>query len=560
MIVWDNGSVAEVAAALDRLAGGPGAGPPQRGEPRLRARQQPRPRPRDRRRRGLPQQRHHRPARLARPAARRRWPTTTCSAPSRCCSTRAASIQSAGRRLPHLRRAAARVPRRASRSRTPYGVEGLRFHALTGAALALRVRRRGARCAASTRSSPTAWRTSTSATGWRGAARRATSGSSPRRRWCTTSRGTPGRYDKHLANRARLPRPLAARASTPRDDAALWATRGLRVVDHEVGPARHGEPPRLRVPRPVLVREARLQVSERTRLRWAIKNPAPAGAGRRALGRHPLRRRRWPRALRDHGQEVVVDRRPEWDRRHRPPRRRRAGAARAGPPRPEPRAGLAALGDLAPRATSPPRRRTATTGCSPPARPWAERRARDWALRDRAAAAGHRPRAVPPRRRRPGHRRPGALRRQLAPPAAPGRPRRARGGPPARGVRRPVVRPGPRRGGPRPVDPQRRRSPRRTRSAGRGPQRPPRRHARRRVRLQPALRRRRQRRPGHHRPGRRAGRAVRPLGPGLRDPRRPAPGWPPSPTPTPSSATSPPAVPPPTGSAPSTPSPPAPPA
>ncbi|HET6940174.1 MAG TPA: glycosyltransferase [Nocardioides sp.] len=123
---------------------------------------------------------------------------------------------------------------------------------------------------------------------------------------------TPGRYDKHLANR-RIYLDRWQRVVAPRDDAALWATRGLRVVDHEVGPARHGEPPRLRVPRPVLVREVRLQVTEQARLRWAIKNAAPAGPGGERWGDTHFASA-LAVALRDEGQEVVVDRRPEWDR------------------------------------------------------------------------------------------------------------------------------------------------------------------------------------------------------------------------------------------------------
>lgn len=123
---------------------------------------------------------------------------------------------------------------------------------------------------------------------------------------------TAGRYDKHLANRA-LYLDRWQRVVAPRDDADLWATRGLRVVDHEIGPARHGEPPRLRVPKPVLVREARLQVTESTRLRWAIKNAAPAGPGGERWGDTHFTSS-LAAALREHGQEVVVDRRPEWDR------------------------------------------------------------------------------------------------------------------------------------------------------------------------------------------------------------------------------------------------------
>ena len=123
---------------------------------------------------------------------------------------------------------------------------------------------------------------------------------------------TPGRYDKHLANRS-VYLGRWQRATEPRDDAALWGTRGLRVVDHELDPARHGEPPRLRVPRPVLVRESRLAITESTRLRWAIKNPAPAGPGGQRWGDTHFATA-LAAALRDQGQEVVVDRRPEWDR------------------------------------------------------------------------------------------------------------------------------------------------------------------------------------------------------------------------------------------------------
>jgi O-antigen biosynthesis protein len=123
---------------------------------------------------------------------------------------------------------------------------------------------------------------------------------------------TQGRYDRHLANRT-VYLDRWQREVVPRDDAALWATRGLRVVDHDIGPARRGEPPRLRVPRPVLVREARLQVTESTRLRWALKNPAPAGQGGERWGDTHFAAA-LAEALRGHGQEVVVDRRPEWDR------------------------------------------------------------------------------------------------------------------------------------------------------------------------------------------------------------------------------------------------------
>jgi O-antigen biosynthesis protein len=191
-----------------------------------------------------------------------------------------------------------------------YGVEGLRFHALTGAALALRY---------------------ADAVALRGFDPVFTNGMEDVdlcHRLAGKREGhfrvldaapvvhhesrTPGRYDKHLANRT-VYLDRWQRVVEPGDDAALWATRGLRVVDHEAGPARHGEPPRLRIPRPVLVREARLQVTENPRLRWAIKSPAPAGTGGERWGDTHFAAS-LAAALRDHGQEVVVDRRPEWDR------------------------------------------------------------------------------------------------------------------------------------------------------------------------------------------------------------------------------------------------------
>ena len=455
------------------------------------------------------------------PRSARRWPTTTCSAPSRCCSTRAAPIQSAGVAfptcggLPHaflqgfpaedaVRRRGAAVPRahrrRARAARTP-----TRW-----------------RCAASTRSSPTAWRTSTSATGWRQRRRGPLPGPRRRARSSTTSRATPGRYDKHLANRRRLPRPLAAGGR---------AARRRRAVGHP-RPARGR--PRDRPGRGTASRRgcgsrgrcwsARpgSRSASSPRLRWAIKNAAPAGAGGERWGDTHFAAS-LAAALRDHGQEVVVDRRPEWDRRHRPPRRRRPGAARAGPPRPQPRAGVAALGDLAPRAGHPRRGARLRPGAG--GRPAVGRAPgpRLGAARSSRCCRPPTPSGSTPTPARPDSGRPGALRRQLA-----------------RGMLRPVVRDALAAGLPLavygdlwsglvpdevvrgrsiPNDAARRGVPLRRRR----PQRPPRRHARRRVRLQPALRRRGQRRPGDHRPGRRAGRAVRPLGPGLRDPRRPAP-------------------------------------
>jgi GT2 family glycosyltransferase len=191
-----------------------------------------------------------------------------------------------------------------------YGVEGLRFHAITGAALALRY----ADAVALRGFDPVFTNGMEDIDLCHRLAQRRTGhfrvvGTAP---VVHHESRTPGRYDKHLVNR-RIYLDRWQREVVPRDDASLWATRGLRVVDHEIGPARHGEPPRLRVPRPVLVREARLEVTESRRLRWAIKNPAPAGPGGERWGDTPFAAA-LATALRDHGQEVVVDRRPEWDR------------------------------------------------------------------------------------------------------------------------------------------------------------------------------------------------------------------------------------------------------
>jgi GT2 family glycosyltransferase len=256
-----------------------------------------------------------------------------------------------------------------------YGVEGLRFHALTGAALALRY---------------------TDAVRLRGFDPAYTNGLEDVdlcHRLAALRDGhfevlgavpvvhhesrTPGRYDKHLANRT-LYLDRWQRVLTPRDDAGLWASRGLRVVDHEIGRPRHGEPPRLRVPLPVLVREARLQISESSRLRWAIKNPAPAGPGGERWGDTHFTAS-LARALREHGQEVVVDRRPEWDRatgRHDDVVLVLRGLVRHDPS-PEQVSLLWVISH--PDDVSPEEARGFDRVLAAGA-PWAERRARDWAI------------------------------------------------------------------------------------------------------------------------------------------------------------------------------------
>lgn len=121
---------------------------------------------------------------------------------------------------------------------------------------------------------------------------------------------SPGRYLKHLANReVYLDR--WSGVAEPRDDEALWGTVGYDVVDHRVAPRRN-EPLALAIPQPVLRRQPRTEVRERP-LRWAIKNPAPAGEGGERWGDTHFASS-LATALRSLGQDVVVDRRPEWDR------------------------------------------------------------------------------------------------------------------------------------------------------------------------------------------------------------------------------------------------------
>ena len=138
-------------------------------------------------------------------------------------------------------------------------------------------------------------------------------------------------------------------------------------------------PPRLRIPRPVLVREARFQVADTSRLRWAIKNPAPAGPGGERWGDTHFAAS-LAAALRDHGQEVVVDRRPEWDRRtgrHDDVVLVLRGLVRHDPS-PEQVSLLWVISH--PELVTPDEAhgydRVLAAGL-----PWAERRARDWALR-----------------------------------------------------------------------------------------------------------------------------------------------------------------------------------
>lgn len=122
---------------------------------------------------------------------------------------------------------------------------------------------------------------------------------------------TPGRYERRLANRERY---LArwAGVDEPRDDAALWAAAGYRVVGHEVRRRNPAQERRLLVPEPVLVRELRFRTSPRP-LRWAIKNPAVPGVRGDGWGDTHFAEA-LASALRGLGEEVVIDRRREFER------------------------------------------------------------------------------------------------------------------------------------------------------------------------------------------------------------------------------------------------------
>lgn len=124
---------------------------------------------------------------------------------------------------------------------------------------------------------------------------------------------SPGRFDASVTNRRVFLDRWAG--ELPADDVALWGSRGFEVVGHTPRPGAKDDR-RIWQPMPVLTRgdRGRFVVDEPApRLRWAIKNPAPAGE----------RGDRWgdthfgaqlADALRGLGQQVVVDRRPEFHR------------------------------------------------------------------------------------------------------------------------------------------------------------------------------------------------------------------------------------------------------
>ena len=213
---------------------------------------------------------------------------------------------------------------------------------------------------------------------------------------------TPGRHDKHLANRT-VYLDRWQRVVAPRDDAALWATRG-----HARGRPRHRQGP---ARRPAATADPAAGAGPRgpapghraPRLRWAIKNAAPAGPGGERWGDTHFAAS-LAAALRDHGQEVVVDRRPEWDRptgRHDDVVLVLRGLVRHDPS-PEQVSLLWVISH--PELVTPDEAhgydRVLAAG-----QPWAERRARDWALRIEPLLQATDPERFHPDAGTPGHRR-----------------------------------------------------------------------------------------------------------------------------------------------------------
>jgi len=120
-------------------------------------------------------------------------------------------------------------------------------------------------------------------------------------------------HDRHAPSPAEDRARYLASDQPDGDDRALWAAAGFRVVAHDVRSTEPTFPPALRVPQPVLVREARLQAArtEPRPLRWAIKNPAPA---RSSIWGDTHYADGLADALRGLGQEVVIDRQETFER------------------------------------------------------------------------------------------------------------------------------------------------------------------------------------------------------------------------------------------------------
>jgi GT2 family glycosyltransferase len=100
----------------------------------------------------------------------------------------------------------------------------------------------------------------------------------------------------------------------PGDDTELWSAAGYEVVGHQVGD-HASDDHRLTPPEPVLQRRPRISTSGGPpALRWAIKIAAPNDATASHWG-DTYFARQLAAALRGLGQEVIIDHRPEFERR-----------------------------------------------------------------------------------------------------------------------------------------------------------------------------------------------------------------------------------------------------
>jgi hypothetical protein len=121
---------------------------------------------------------------------------------------------------------------------------------------------------------------------------------------------SPGRFSHALVNRQVLVDRWAGRL--PEDDVEAWRSRGFEVVGHEIENAVSRDQ-RLCVAQPVLT-HVRVVHEGRPSLRWAIKTAAPFGPTTEMWGDTHFARQ-LASALRDLGQEVVIDHRGEHERR-----------------------------------------------------------------------------------------------------------------------------------------------------------------------------------------------------------------------------------------------------
>ncbi len=120
---------------------------------------------------------------------------------------------------------------------------------------------------------------------------------------------TPGRFSRSWANRRIMLDRWAGRF--PEDDIEVWGRRGFDIVGHRIE-SRMARDRRLCVAQPIVTRQVTV-VEGTPSLRWAIKHAAPYGPEGEKWGDTHFARR-LAVALRDLGQEVVIDARGAFDR------------------------------------------------------------------------------------------------------------------------------------------------------------------------------------------------------------------------------------------------------